>query len=331
MNRALLLAVAAAALLAASCKGNGGPAETYCEEYYDALAARDRRCGFMDAQYSGYWAERSKAYYCGNARRLAEAGQVTYDSASGESCLAFLEAASCTTTLDSPDDACARALAGVVAAGGACFDGQECGPGTVCAGGSACPGTCEPLGKKGEACGTGGCELGLRCVGGKCAVNGAEGESCVSGECQAGLWCGPISEKCRPTGALESGGCEGYADCAPGYLCLGSDYSTQQPGTCTRGKELNEGCAPGECLAGFCKAGRCADRPAIGEPCGLVDGDYAACRVGYCSSEASQGSATSGTCLAHAGIGEPCTSFVECEFFAWCDETSRVCKPSCSP
>jgi hypothetical protein len=317
--------IAFALALLSSCHPS---VEQYCRDFYDALAAAEERCG-EPADLSEHICSQLKAYNCPSAQRLLDEGKISFDSSAGERCLAQIAASSCTlaTSVDAP---CFRAIVGQVAAGGACYDGRECAQGTRCLG-STCPATCTTLRELGSGCvDATECELGSFCASQVCVPPVGEAQVCggASPPCADGLWCGTLSSKCRSTGALTSGPCEGPQDCAQGFICQGLDTSVLQSGTCTAAKSVGDACAPGECQQSFCKSGTCSEMPRVGGACGLVGGDLADCLASFC--KLAPGDST-GTCANDLAIGQACSPGDSCGIFGTCDLAGSTCVSTCSP
>lgn len=228
------------------------------------------------------------------------AGELAYDPAAAADCLTATADLDCATLYerlrtspDTPAAACRAALAGQVAAGGACRIGNECEPGALCSFGAACPGACEAFAAVGDPCGVGAwCDFErAACVGGECVALPEEaGVACVGAMCRAPLVCDPEGDTCRtPSLAGERCGA-GAGTCYPGLLCFGDEGG----------------------------GGECAPVHRDGEPC-FANGDCrgAADEVLVCAG---------GTCQTAPGVEEPCFDFL-CAVDAWCETTGVT--PTC--
>ncbi|MBI5482183.1 MAG: hypothetical protein HY906_25230 [Deltaproteobacteria bacterium] len=220
---------------------------------------------------------------------------------------------------------------------GACCESASCGPCQACNLGSpGTPGVCSTVtnAPDSDTCtgnymcdALGACKL----VNGQpCGTNGT---LCASGFCADGMCCnaacnGPCDQCVNPGycvftahGSLGSPSCSPYvcsggsgscptscgtdADCAPGYLCNGTQCMPKQP--------IGSACSSGEnCNSTFCANGVCCD---------------AACAGGCDVCTAALGAPADGTCTVlsagDAGQNPSCSPYL-------CDGTNGSCPTSCT-
>lgn len=141
-------------------------------------------------------------YYYGDATTCAERVQLTcapYVDLPGSSwnldrlraCTAGYASGTCADYFAPGGPAACRPVAGTLADGAACANGNQC-KSALCNTGLGGCGTCVQPAKSGEACTTQKpCALGLSCAGGKCAPSGGNGAACgaTSAPCQTGFYC----------------------------------------------------------------------------------------------------------------------------------------------
>jgi hypothetical protein len=257
------------------------------------------------------------------------AGRLAFNGAHGAECLRELRAASLCTGAPSmamPDTtACAALVTPLVAPGGACTSfyivnlGEQCqGAGMYCleSGTYACGGVCTPrlaLGAPCEPLSETRCALGATCsqASKTCVVTpplGAAGAPCTdTTACTRDLYCDTTTTDGGATGGVcrarkTSGPCVFSEECAIPRDCLGPTDAK----TCAVPKQDGEACVvgKGECnLIGHCGAdGICTSvRAAVGQPCGLMNGERYECVTGaYCS--------RAGTCQPYKQAGDACTA-----------------------
>lgn len=316
------LAVVSLALALSACKP-GRTVSEFCKAQFDALEERDVRCGASKDVAAASW-DPVEAYLCANVAALERDQKVAYDSNLAEACLKRLADLPCGAVQPVDDDPCDKAVTGKQAAGSACYTGVECVPGALCAA-SACPGTCVQRAAVGFDCGgLVRCEEGAYCLDGVCAAAVQEGGACRVGaiDCDEGLYCAgekPIQPTppgaCRKLGSVASGPCDQSVACAWGKVCAGQDFAANTAGTCLAPVADGQACAASsECGAeSFCKDGKCAARPRIGEPCGIVGGGTAACLVGWCRMVSGEGA-----CADFLAPGDACDTTDACGPVARC-------------
>jgi hypothetical protein len=219
-------------------------------------------------------------------------GTVIYDAGAAADCIdAFADflggcAFSDQGSIDEPPDACARAVQGTVAAGGACYLDEEC------VGGSAGDAECVAPPSCTMAC----------CMGTCSAVDEGPPLPCtIEDLCADGLYCQPgqTMDTCQPQ--VSSGACDAFDACASPMIC-DLDFGTGM-GTCYRPAAEGATCNP-EALYASCDRfdnycdpadSTCKKRPRPGEACNVeVDNcaEWAWCNAG--------------TCDTLPGEGEPC-------------------------
>jgi hypothetical protein len=315
-------------LLAVGCGGRS--VDEFCKARFDALIARDIRCGVAADVASASW-QPYEEYLCKNVAQLQRDKKVVYDSAKGDLCLTNLAKLACGPLYTIPDDPCDQAISGLVTVGNACYTGIECAGGSLCANDS-CPGTCSPLAAVGDACGgLVRCAEGAACVTGLCVTQGSLGASCRVGslDCESDLFCAsaaPIQSTpgtCKAIAAQSDGACSQVLACVFGTVCSGVDYSKNTPGTCQPVIADGSACAAtSDCGAdSWCNAGTCQSRPRIGEACGTLTGGAASCLLGWCQFPAGS---VSGTCADFLASGAACTAVDSCGPVARCDQGSCV-------
>ncbi|MGC4116151.1 MAG: hypothetical protein QM765_16535 [Myxococcales bacterium] len=316
-----VIAALVLALSLASCKP-GRTAVEFCNAQFDMLEARDVRCGVSEDVAAATWQPWS-GYLCTGISQLETDRKIAYDPNLAEACLKRLEDLPCGAVQPVEDDPCDKAITGKQAAGSACYTGVECAPGTLCAAGS-CPGTCVQRAAVGFECGgLVRCEEGAYCLNGTCAAAVAEGGSCRVGsiDCDEGLYCAgdkPVQSTpgaCRKLGSVSSGACDQAVACAFGKVCAGQDGATNTAGTCEAPVADGTACTASSACGpeSFCKDGKCAARPRVGEACGLVGGGSASCLLGWCRMDAG-----AGTCSAFLASGDSCDTVDACGPVARC-------------
>jgi hypothetical protein len=178
-------------------------------------------------------------------------------------------------------------------AGASCYDGGLCGEGLYCAydefGGSA---FCTPEPQAGQPCGNGGqCGEGLQCDWNTALCRGpaALGESCESVSCEQGLVCDFSINACAVPPALGQP-CP-FGDCAEGSWC---DNSIMPQALCVAVAPDGQPCTGhSRCESGYCPAGYCLPRPALGENCSelFVCAEGLACDGATCKPSRTKGPA----------------------------------------
>lgn len=167
---------------------------------------------------------------------LVAQGRLKVMPAADQECFAYLATAPCQIDPEHARKGCFggvmafRRLAPGVAPGGECTRWEECIDG-FCTAQTACEGVCVAKSRIGEACGAWQvCEDGAFCEKDVCRARAAVGEECRGHWqwCQDGLMC------------------DGYH---PG---IDDDHymSPEQPGKCSAGKRLGEGCVPPKTASG---------------------------------------------------------------------------------
>ena len=242
-----------------------------------------------------------------------DAGRVIYHGDKVEACLAAVATLGCDAMVQRGPEACEDVFEGTVEAGGDCELDAECVGKQVCKAIGSCPGTCSARQKAGEACGD-------------------------DDHCEDGLVCGENSKKCE-TPSKKGEACGGdNPDCMAGYLCLGENEDTNQPGTCDlwddvlKGKagdtcNLEEGpwcesgnaCSVVDIVAGSGATWECVATAASGAACNF--GFPSACPAGeYCDADIGSGQ-YEGTCKALPSAGDPCNTvgYPNCAPYLTCD------------
>jgi len=223
-------------------------------------------------------------------------GTLAFDGALMSACLNEMNA-ECQRNAPEPP-ACAQALQGRVAAGGACVSGAECIGGGTCAKPESCntdylccAGTCGPprVGVGGDCSQTlSMCQEGATCMGGVCVADAAAGAPCSSTTICA-----------RPAFCRNSGGDSGTcvlpapsgAACDPTEAlgCARSDeYCEITTSVCTKSHPPGAACTSDDmCVEyAFCQNGACV-APTAGAACDYAAGakcmDGLACTGGVCT------------------------------------------------
>jgi hypothetical protein len=219
-------------------------------------------------------------------------GRLSYDPTHAADCRAAVAPATCAAwalTQGGEPAACRLALPGLVANGGACYDGTVCANGYCDVGARSCPGTCTPYVAAGGACpsydscapgllcdgaltptcrapstagGTCPCQPGLVCYGNTCVAPLAAGTACNanSSTCAVGLTCAGNSgaTTCQPL-VGPGGACNTaatYTTCGEGYHCASS--------VCVSDPLAGQACTVGQfCIGGLCDANtlKCVNSP----------------------------------------------------------------------
>ena len=332
--------------------GAGGAAsdlDGFCERLMAVEANFDAVCA---SDPLSFWSSSifSAALQCPRLKDAVAAGRVSFDDTTAAACMDAVEKAlssadcndgSTDAALQMTSSACAGVLSPKVPAGGACksFNAlsffPECSAGDYCeqGGGAQCVGSCVPYLAAGDACdalnsGVARCGPGLSCANQHCAALAGQNEACGGPDaraCDGALYCDGATAaqagSCKP--AKSGGACQSSNECGFTLHCDASGNCTPRKGpgaTCTAGAH--------ECgLLNYCNAGKCAAAaPGIGEPCGLIEGENAACGAGFCDTGPF---ATSGACRARKLPGEACTgtpALGECAGDnARCDAASKTC------
>jgi hypothetical protein len=245
-----------------------------------------------------------------------------------EACLAAFESRGCTfddghALVIPPCDALTPLVpVGGLCTGSASFALDECVGAAECeANPNGCGGKCVDHLAEGAACtitwSPPYCASGTTCFNGRCGKRSAGlNQPCGVG-CAEELYC-DSSGLCRPK--RSSGPCVDANDCLLPSNCLGPPGATR----CIRPGQPGETCNPAarECaIPGACSAaGVCsAARAAIGERCGLVNGqggDYLNCVEGATCSDVSN------VCVAN----DPNRCGI-CPILSLCDSSTMTCKP----
>jgi len=279
-------------------------------------------------------------------REALAAGQVTFEAAQIEPCLAAFRAAPC-GDLDLQPAACDALFDGHQALGASCVHDIECQDGLFCDTAGACPGVCASPRDEGEACeATSGCRRGLTCSAEqRCEVIGRLGDPCRTvQECSDGLHCQggyqeDVDGECVPfadrfSGALDEPCSLRDALCAEPLSCVLTGFEVgQELYACRAPVDGEEACLVGEpnlCPATrYCSAdlrsdnveGFCIPRPGSGGAC---DTHFPAvpCADGL--------SCVRSICLARRRLDEGCQFDAECYSFHC--EGGRCVEPgSCRP
>jgi hypothetical protein len=225
-------------------------------------------------------------------------GAAVFDGRLMSECLSQGFRMDCVTNVSDPP-ACAHAVQGRVAEGGACISGAECiGHGSChkpqgCDDLFCCEGTCgPPLVGLGGDCSRDSlvCQSGTYCEGGVCVADLPAGESCTLGrKCAVPAVCsypvagGPSAVCTVP--AASGGAC----DPTRTEVCARSDeYCDTATRVCTKRHPPGEACsAEGDCLDyAFCRNGACV-APGVGAACNSATGDLCmdglTCQGGVCT------------------------------------------------
>jgi hypothetical protein len=331
------LALIAAGALAGACSDDGGSPVPLAEatgRYARVMCERTIECNAFAAvllsQTTCDFAEWSLRN--GELRGLADlvaSGRVAYDGDAMATCLDDLASLPCvelssTGLADVATGGCAEAIAGQVAAGGACERTLECQAGSYCETGMSCPGTCQPRVAAAGACsGDEACATGLDCASGRCAAFGQTGAACGTGapSCAMGFVCDSdrMPASCQPlTNAAASGAAcnpAGGVFCQPGLVCALVDvdaevYQCQAPvaagAACFRA--VPNACPRGQVcvVAAGQDAGACTPQGAVGQPCAQGAGVVFGCVSG------SNCDGDTDLCVALADNGAACTSDAQC-------------------
>lgn len=331
------LALIAAGALAGACSDDGAAPVPLAEatgRYARAMCERTIECNALAAVLLSQTSCDVAEWSLRNAdlRGLAElvaGGTVAYDGDAMATCLADLASAPCvelssTGLADVTAGGCAAAIAGQVAAGGACDRTLECQAGNYCETGMSCPGTCTPRVAAAGACSIDeACATGLDCASGHCAAFGQTDATCGTGapSCAMGFVCDTdrMPASCQPIthAAASSAACNPGAGvfCQAGLVCALVDvdadvYQCQAPvaagAACFRA--VPSACPTGQvCIVPAGQdAGTCTAQGAVGQPCAQGAGVVFGCV---------SGSACDGDtdlCVALADNGAACTSDAQC-------------------
>ncbi len=249
-----------------------------------------------------------------------DAGKVVYNGDKAQGCLDAIAATSCDQLLHHDQPACDAALDGTVPIGGDCSIDADCKGQAYCKAGAACPGKC----------------TALESAGGNCQADE---------QCQDGLSCDKNTKKCVQP-AAKGQACQGGTepDCAPPYICIGSDTSKAQTGTCMDWHDVLVNKAGQSCdVTNFkwCEnadpcviqsvsatgtiTAMCGQKVAAGAACKAAVPDQ--CPTGqYCKL---QPQSVDGTCTPLPTSGQACAgiSSSTCAANLRCDKTSQTCKP----
>ncbi len=322
-------------------------AREFCEAYELAVLEYNDRC-FTNGR--GYYLQRhtGPSLVCDSIAAEVEAKRMVYYPALSGSCVAQMRQRECGKAAPRPET-CDTVLVGRLPEGHSCAIGggslysfRSCAPGTYCDSPShACP-SCQAYAKLGESCvdlerHQTQCEKGSRCQldGGVCVREAGEGEPCGGDHpryCEPGLTCmnESIEEDGRCFAAAPTGDCRTSLDCAPGYLCRGSDWQT-----CTKAKKAGEQCFPGEGECDFADStcgsdGWCVElgelkAPGLGEACGYAAAYpevIVSCQLGlYCSTTDDEK-----VCRPMKPVGSSCTDADRClGTYAYCDPETQRC------
>ncbi len=309
----------AAGIEAARCAwpANGGdhPCRDFCQVFHGTRRL-DQSCAGFDAFVSdceqGLVCDRGRcALPCASLSGLAE-GEICRDADTFTEVDRCAQGLSC---LGSPGR-CARApTTGEICPDGACDPDSYCdyfGEQPRCRGragvGASCEqaqcqenldcvyledrngylAECRAQAQTGESCNEVRCAEGLACAGGLCLAEAELGESCSNVGCRGGLLCDfdrlvcveppPAGQPC-PSG-----------ECGSGGWC---DFSVDVPTCIATLAEASPCTGHRQCDSGFCPAGFCADRPAIGASCAgsLVCEIGASCDGSVCRPSVTRGPA----------------------------------------
>lgn len=209
---------------------------------------------------------------CQNISAGLSAGRIIYDPTLAQPCLDAISSSTCQwwgNHLDEEVPACAGALRGQVAQGGACIDDYDC-TSFNCGMNATCPGTCaarvslpQSSLTLSQVCDPNNdtCTLGLYCdpANSRCRRYTAEGSACTVGnyECPPSLYCSaahvcvvgtaPASAQCGDTPGSET------VSCSPGLHC-----TSRTGGVCVARKESGACKSRAECVSLNCLNGQCA-------------------------------------------------------------------------
>ncbi len=320
MNHALrhIAVFAVAAAFACSSGGSGGQSPNdsgtadggmgvaaFCSAVVMADSTFLSKC--VGGEASAWDSQLLAANSCTDLAAAVTAGRVTYDPTKAPACLAAAAAVGCDAggaTMSST--ACKAALAGTVAAGGACYAAIDCAGGSsFCSGlggaSGSCSGTCKPLVAAGASC--------------------AAGEQCVQGySCTGTAGALTCTANAAPSGAALGATCGYDATTKTTVVCgsgLACDAKTLK---CETIVKLGGACTPG---GGVCElftscdptSKTCHAYPGMGGSCGTSAGqDFVGCTgTTYCKL-----SGATGTCTTLGALGASCTLGAEC--------ASKVCK-----
>ena len=318
--------VVAAAVVASACGGGGGGATSlsaFCASLNAALAGAAVKCLHASATYLAAEHQESLGPDCGDLQKAANAGRLTFNSASAKACLDAVSSCAVFDPQRAVPAPCLVALGGTVGVGGTCFQDTDCQAGSFCDTATACPGACVAYAALGGDCTSSPCDPSLACDNGtgKCVAQAAAGAACANADpqCQAGLYCDPSGSTPICAAQKTSGACStGLDQCATGYACTGTGSSTCQSliglgGDCSTAPEL--------CGLGFeCGAdGKCASLPTIPNACSVGQ----LCVGGYCDS--------TGHCAAWKKKGDPCSTDQAAQCVTGICDGSRCVSDTCSP
>lgn len=231
--------------------------------------------------------------YLAELRAGAEAGDIAFDTAQADACIAALDESNDGDSVDcsadlfaSSIDACEGVFVGTLAAESACTTDLVCAPGLICAGNDrACGGLCQAPGRQGDACADStDCAEQFVCLENECVSRVRENLPCMSdAECLDGRYCSATGV-CAMQGEMDEPCVVGNMASCSGQLLCEAAAVTGEPALCGTGVGTGGNCSADHpcALGGRCVGGKCG---LVVKPLGTCNSD-AHCPAGtFCGTE----------------------------------------------
>jgi hypothetical protein len=315
-------------LLVAGCGQSPPTAGDFPAGFARAVCEVQARCRNQARYLEQQCEEETAGLYSGDLDKAVGRGKAVFDPRQAQACIDGMRGRGCEPAPPEINQACERAVIGMIAQGQPCDWIFECAAGRCePASTGACPAACAAGGSEGAPCAGTPCDLraGLRCIGSVCSRLRAAGDSCKSStDCAAGLFCSAL-ERCAVRGS-EQASCDIDEECGVGLFC---DLS-REGGLCRKRFVQGEPCTTGSpdairfaCGDGLvCRGFSFAKTGSIPGVCAPAGEPGATCVANAQLTGCAEGLVCAGGSCADKTVNGPCAQDADCrDGVAYCDGT----------